>query len=414
MGGRLRLAEGAPKVDPGGLCMLVLAFFAFLFLSGAPSGAGETLSARDVRIAGDATRTRVVIDFNAETELRWMLLRGPHRLVIDLPETRFALDPSKLRPHGLIRSIEHGRAGEGARIVMAIEGPFVVERAEMVEAASGTGASLSLDIAAAGEGAFEAALAEQALTTAATVNADKAGRVPPAADKPAKRFTVVIDPGHGGDDGGARGVGGSVEKDVTLAFSQQLARALRSGGQYEVRLTRETDVFLRLDERVRIARQLDADLFLSVHADTIRYKNIRGATVYTVSDTASDAEAQALADRENLSDRLAGIEIPDENHEVADILVDLIRRETHAFSVNFARTLVGELGETVGLINNPHRFASFRVLKAPDVPSVLVELGYLSNEKDEAQLLDPEWRTRAVGSITSAISQFAASRAAGR
>ena len=132
-----------------------------------------------------------------------------------------------------------------------------------------------------------------------------------------------------------------------------------------------------------------------------------------MSDTASDAEAQALADRENVADRIGGIDIPEENHEVADILVDLIRRETHAFSVSFARTLVGELGDTVGLINNPHRFAGFRVLKAPDVPSVLVELGYLSNEKDEAQLLDPEWREKAVGSIASAISAFAASRAAG-
>jgi N-acetylmuramoyl-L-alanine amidase len=414
MGGRLRLAEGAPRDDLGTVFACILAVFAVLLLCAMPANAAEPLSARDFRIAGDETKTRIVIDFSAEPDLRWLLLRGPHRLVIELPETRFALDPSLLRAHGLIRTIDHGRAGEGARIVIATKGPFVVDRAEVVPNGPGEGARLSLDLVAAGDAAFEAALAEQALTTAATVNPDKSGRVPSNGGAAEERFTIVIDPGHGGDDGGARGIGGSVEKDVTLAFAQQLAGALRSAGRYDVRLTRESDVFLRLDERVRIARQLDADLFISVHADTIRYKNIRGATVYTVSDTASDAEAQALADRENLSDRLAGIEIPDENHEVADILVDLIRRETHAFSVSFARTLVGELGETVGLINNPHRFARFRVLKAPDVPSVLVELGYLSNEKDEAQLLDPEWRTRAVGSITSAISQFAASRAAGR
>ena len=177
-------------------------------------------------------------------------------------------------------------------------------------------------------------------------------------------------------------------------------------------MTRTTDEFLRLDDRVRIARENGADLFISIHADTIRFKDIRGATVYTVSDKASDAEAQALADRENLSDQLAGVDVGAENHEVADILVDLIRRETHAFSISFARTLVGELSDSVGLINNPHRFAGFKVLKAPDVPSVLVELGYLSNAKDEEQLRSPEWRSKAVTSISNAITAFAASRAA--
>ena len=175
-------------------------------------------------------------------------------------------------------------------------------------------------------------------------------------------------------------------------------------------MTRETDEFLRLDDRVRIARQHEADLFISIHADTIRLKGIRGATVYTVSDKASDAEAQALADRENLSDQLAGIEIEEENHEVADILIDLIRRETHGFSIRFARSLVGELSTRVGLINNPHRSAGFKVLKAPDVPSVLVELGYLSNAKDEEQLLSAEWRGKAAASISNAIALFASAK----
>jgi N-acetylmuramoyl-L-alanine amidase len=201
-----------------------------------------------------------------------------------------------------------------------------------------------------------------------------------------------------------------VEKAITLAFALELKAKLSASGAYDVFMTRESDEFLRLDDRVRIARQHDADLFISVHADTISQKGIRGATVYTVSDKASDAEAQALADRENLSDRLAGIEIEEENHEVADILVDLIRRETHNFSIGFARSLVGELSSAVGLINNPHRSAGFRVLKAPDVPSVLVELGYLSNPKDEAQLRDPDWRGKAADCIARAIDAFAAGR----
>ena len=202
-----------------------------------------------------------------------------------------------------------------------------------------------------------------------------------------QRFTVVIDPGHGGIDGGAEGLNGTIEKNVTLAFATELRDKLAAIGKYDVFMTRDTDEFLRLDDRVRIARQHEADLFISIHADTISVKGIRGATVYTVSDKASDAEAQALADRENLSDQLAGMEIKNENKEVTDILIDLIRRETHSFSMSFAHTLVGQLSTSVGLINNPHRSAGFKVLKAPDVPSVLVELGYLSNAKDEAQLL---------------------------
>jgi N-acetylmuramoyl-L-alanine amidase len=140
-------------------------------------------------------------------------------------------------------------------------------------------------------------------------------------------------------------------------------------------------------------------------------KSLRGATVYTVSDKASDPEAQALADRENLSDQFAGMEIKDDSQEVTDILIDLIRRETHSFSMSFAHTLVGQLSSTVGLINNPHREAGFRVLKAPDIPSVLVELGYLSNPKDEAQLLDPAWRDKAAQSITNAVALFARAHA---
>jgi N-acetylmuramoyl-L-alanine amidase len=222
----------------------------------------------------------------------------------------------------------------------------------------------------------------------------------------------MIDPGHGGIDSGAESLSGIKEKDLTLAFGQELRDRLAQEKNIKVLMTRDDDTYLRLSERVRIARQHEADLFISIHADTIRLKGIRGATVYTVSDKASDAEAQALAERENLSDQLGGIEVKVDSPEVADILFDLIRRETHSFSMSFANTLVGELSTTVGLINNPHRFAGFKVLRAPDVPSVLVELGYLSNPEDEAQLLNPEWRDKAASSIINAISAFASAKAA--
>lgn len=367
--------------------------------------------ATSYKMAGDAVKMRVVIDFDREPEPKWFLLRGPYRLVLDLPATRLALDPAELKARGLIRSVRYGPLADGAsRLVIATKGPFQVDKLDVLRNEDGSGWRLAVDLSAASAREFEAALADQALSTGATAarKGERVGSGPISA--PAHRFTVVIDPGHGGVDGGAEGVSGTVEKDVTLGFSRLLRDKLAAVGKYDVFMTRDSDVYLRLDDRVRIARQHEADLFISVHADTIAVKSLRGATVYTVSDKASDAEAQALADRENLSDRFAGLEIKADSAEVTDILIDLIRRETHSFSLSFARTLVGQLSNTVGLINNPHREAGFRVLKAPDVPSVLVELGYLSNAKDEAQLLSSDWRDKAAESIVKAIGKFAEAR----
>jgi N-acetylmuramoyl-L-alanine amidase len=357
---------------------------------------------------------RLVIQFDREPEPNWFLLRGPHRLVIDFPETNFVIAPADLKAKGLISAVRYGNIGEGkTRLILTSNGPFEVEKLHVVNNETEPGFRLMADIVAASEKKFEAALSAQVETTSSTSATPKGDRLKKAAaPNQNKRFTVVLDPGHGGIDGGAEGLKGTVEKSVTLAFATELKEKLAATGEYDVFMTREKDEFLRLDERVRIARQYDADLLISIHADMIRLKDIRGATVYTVSDKASDAEAKATADRENLSDQLAGIEIEEENHEVSDILVDLIRRETHNFSIRFARSLVGELSSSIEMINNPHRFAGFRVLKAPDVPSVLVELGYLSNPKDEEQLLDASWRGKAIDGIASAIATFASAKTA--
>ena len=390
------------------LCCFFLTLFIFLPLQ----ASAAPLEAKAYKMAGDATHMRVVMQFDREPDLRWFLLRGPHRLVIDLPETNFSVDPRELKARGLVAGVRFGNVGEGrSRLILSAKGPFAVERVEVLENEKSAGYRLVADIAASSDRVFDEALAEQTQTTGSTQATKKTDRLGQVAQRAAgKRFTIVIDPGHGGIDGGAEGVNGTVEKAVTLAFATELKKKLEQTGPYNVFLTREKDEFLRLDERVRIARQHEADLFISIHADTIRLKGIRGATVYTVSDKASDAEAAALAVRENLSDQLAGIEIEEENHEVADILVDLIRRETHTFSMRFARSLVGELSTAVELINNPHRSAGFKVLRAPDVPSVLVELGYLSNAKDEAQLLDPDWRGKAAERISAAVALFAAEK----
>ncbi len=257
---------------------------------------------------------------------------------------------------------------------------------------------------------FEAALAIQAQTTGATVSTDKGDRVATvpkvAAAKPDHRFTIVLDPGHGGIDGGAEGLNGTVEKNVTLAFARGLVERLNREPGIKAVLTREDDRFLSLSERVQIAREKRANLFVSLHADTLQQNSIRGATVYTISDNASDGLAAALAKRENLSDEIAGIKLGDEPAEVADILLDLTRRETQAFSIAMARSVVGAFEGQIGLINNPHRYAGFRVLQAPDVPSILLELGFLSNPEDEKLLLDEAWRAKVADLLAVAVRRY--------
>ncbi|MCA0031605.1 N-acetylmuramoyl-L-alanine amidase [Mesorhizobium sp. B263B2A] len=395
----------------GAFCFLLLVVCSPL--SPVANAADAPLVAKGYKMAGDATKMRIVMEFDREPDIKWFLLRAPNRLVIDLANTRLAIDAKDLKPRGLVRGVRLGELGDGvSRLILTGKGPFAVDKLDVLKDEDGTGYRIAIDMSAASAREFDAALANQALTTGSTVSTDKGGRVGTGpVSNPGHRFTVVIDPGHGGVDGGAEGLNGTIEKNVTLAFATELRDKLAAAGKYDVFMTRDSDEYLRLDDRVRIARQHEADLLISIHADTISVKGIRGATVYTVSDKASDPEAQALADRENLSDQFAGMVIKDDKKEVTDILIDLIRRETHTFSMSFAHTLVGQLSTSVGLINNPQRSAGFKVLKAPDVPSVLVELGYLSNAKDEAQLLNADWRDKAAQSITNAVALFASARA---
>ncbi|GHD08840.1 N-acetylmuramoyl-L-alanine amidase [Tianweitania populi] len=406
-----RIFEGVRTTLNGAVLALGLG----LALSIAQPATAKPLELRDLAIAGDSLKTRMLFSLDVEAEPKLMLLRSPHRLVIDLPEARFRFDEKALKPRGLITGIKYGPIGEGmSRIVVSAKGPFKIVDFNMLANEEKAGNRMVLDLEAASEQLFDAALAEQATSTGSTTPSLPKNAEEQTTQKAEKRFTVVIDPGHGGIDGGANGLSGTVEKDITLAFSRELRDQLAKVGDLDIILTRDGDQFLRLDERVRFAREKNADLFISIHADTIRLKGISGATVYTVSDRASDAASAALATRENLSDQLAGIKIEDEDHQIADILVDLIRRETHSFSMSFAKTLVGELKQSVTMINNPHRMAGFRVLRAPDVPSVLIELGYLSNESDEKHLLDSEWRSKAAKGIVDAVVQFAGPRIGSR
>lgn len=402
---KLRRACRASPHVLASLIWIALALFSMPAMA-APAEPAQT--AREYRMVGDATRMRIMLQFDREPELKWFLLKNPHRLVIDLDSTRFLVDPDALEPRGLVSNVRYGHVGEGqSRVIIEARGPFQVERIDVTRNEDGSGYRLVGDVVASSHEQFDAALREQIELTGSTA-LDKAGRLARQADEQDNRFVIALDPGHGGIDTGAEGVSGTIEKDLTLSFSNELKALLEASGRYRVIMTRDEDIFVRLDERVRIAREHGAKLFLSIHADTIRYKGLRGATVYTVADRASDEEAAAFAARENLADAAAGMEAETEASHVVDILADLMRRETQGFSVRFARSLLGALEDTTGLIKNPHRSAGFRVLRAPDVPSVLLELGYLSNKDDEAQFRDVEWRRKAAVSIKSAIDKFVA------
>lgn len=376
----------------------LLALIFGLLIPLAAAAAEGPLQASDLRMAGDASRARIVVELSDEPALNWSLLRSPYRLVVELPATEFRFRDEALEPISLITEVRHGAAGSSrARLVFTMDGPFAVETAEILKNETSPGYRLVVDLVAASEREFEQALAGQIATTGATGTAGSGT---------ADRVTIVLDPGHGGIDAGATGVTGTLEKTITLAFALELKAALEKNERYEVHLTRDRDIFLRLDERVRIARRKEADLFISIHADAIRHRSVRGATVYTVSDSASDAASAAKAIRENLADEVGGYSVEAPSDAVSDILVDLVRRETQRFSLRFAKALVSGLSEEILMINNPHRYAGFRVLRAPDIPSVLLELGYLSNPKDEGLLRDADWRAQASEGISAAISKF--------
>ena len=217
---------------------------------------------------------------------------------------------------------------------------------------------------------------------------------------------VILDPGHGGKDPGAIGVSGTYEKVIALATAGELQRLLARAGQYRVDLTRTRDVFIPLEERVRIAQRKGAALFVSMHADALADHSVRGASVYTLAGTASDAQTAALAQRENSADRFGGPAYRNAPPEVARILASLVRRETRVGSARMAHNVVASLGEEVPLLTNPARHAGFVVLKAADIPSVLVEMGFMSNRADEAALRKRSHRVKVAMAMKQAVDAY--------
>jgi N-acetylmuramoyl-L-alanine amidase len=372
--------------------------------------------ATDTRVGGDDNLTRFVVDFSRKVDLRAFTLADPYRVVIDLPQVTFNLPPKTGETgRGLVKAFRFGLVMQGgSRIVLDVNKPVKVEKAFALEAQGGQPARLVLDLVATDRDSFMRNLAAE---NRAQPPSATGGITQGVADarRGDTRPIVVIDPGHGGIDNGTIASTGVMEKQIVLDFAMALRERLEQSGRYRVVMTRTDDSFIPLADRVRMARIRQAALFISIHADALKKGEgeAQGATVYTLSETASDAEAARLAENENRADVIAGIDLSHESSEVADILIDLAQRETKAFSMQFAKSLVANMRKVAKMHKNPLKSAGFKVLKAPDVPSVLIELGYVSSESDLKQITSGTWQAKTAASIAQAVDTYLGTRTAG-
>jgi N-acetylmuramoyl-L-alanine amidase len=369
-----------------------------------PSGAAVAIGAELGPGANGATK--LTLTLSKAIEARAFVMERPDRAVIDLAEVNFQLGPEAGRNReGVVASFRYGLFAPGrSRIVVDLAQPATVGRIETATRPRDGAVLLSIEFQRADRDAFRRA----AVASDPSPAIRKAATVPEPADA---RPLIMIDAGHGGTDPGAIAVTGVFEKDIVFAFAQALVARLEAGGRYRVRMTRDRDVFVPLSERVRLAREASADLLVSIHADSISSApQVRGATIYTGSERATDSESAKLAERENRADASAGTETVEGPAQVADILQELTLRETRSFSSGFAKGLMAQLGPVMELSPKPHREAGFKVLRSPDVPSVLVELGYLSSKRDLDLLQSEAWRADVTGGMAKAIDAFFGNR----
>lgn len=390
---------------------LVLSIYSLI---GVPAVAQDTGNATpivdSVQAQVNSTLTTLRFIVSADVTIESAVLDAPDRIILDWPEVSFQNRPLEAPKNvGVIKSLRAGTISHGrSRVVIELREPALPVNIRSELAYSGAARAILVDLKPVPRDRFTAQALERRQQTARTEG--KSAPVP-LAETGDQRPLIVIDPGHGGPDLGATGVTGIFEKDIVLSFSRELARKLKAVGEFRVAMTRERDVFVPLDERVKFARARGAALFLSIHADTLSdNSSVRGLTVYTGSDRASDPESARLAESENRSDTAAGLDTTVNTEAVTDILGDLMMRETHAHSALFARTIVGQMTNAAKLNKNPIRSAGFRVLRAPDIPSALLELGYISSPSDIELLTSVGWTDRATDRLVGAVMQFFESR----
>jgi len=386
-----------PGVLFGFLLVLLMIFMAF-------EATVQAAAVKAVRFGENGGKTRLVLDLDEQIPYSYFLLSDPYRVVIDLPQVSWDFEGSGVgNGLGLVEDYRYGQYQPGtSRMVLDLKDPAEVEKIFLLPPQSGYTYRLVIDLNPVRREEYLAAMNAKPRETPAYK--------PPIGDSqplpmPSKR-TIVLDAGHGGVDPGTIGAKGQREKDIVLATAREVKRQLESTGNYRVLLTRDSDIYIPHRQRFEYARNAGADLFISIHADAIDNKKVRGATVYTLSETSSDKEAAALARKENKSDLIAGVDLRGESADVANILVDLAMRETMNYSARFAGYLVPELSKEVLLRQNSHRFAGFLVLKAPDVPSVLLEIGYLSNNDDAKQMTSSDGREKIARAISGAVENY--------
>lgn len=379
--------------------------------------------ARAIALEGDEQQSTVIVTLSRVTSYDVQLLESPPRLVIDLAGLEFRLPPGAGQEgRGLVQRFRAGLLAPGqARIVLDLAGPARVVRSETEPRRGARPPRLVVDLAATDAATF-AALARTPVADGSRLKArifdDQ--KVRPGGGVRTGLPVIVIDPGHGGVDPGAIGPKNTYEKNVVLGVARRLRDVLKATGRYEVILTRNSDTFVSLAARVELSQRNGADLFISLHADALAHvpgnDSVRGATIYTLSERASDEAARLLAEKENAADILAGVEEASTptGEEVKGILFDLMRRETANFSAELAGLLVENLRSRVTLTRETHRSAAFQVLRQPQAPAVLIELGYLSNAADEQLLTSAAWQKKIAEGVATSVERYFARRVAGK
>lgn len=369
------------------------------------------------RFGEEPDRTRFIVELSDPVPMRAFTLATPDRVVIDMPAVAWRLENAP-RPSGLgaVRGYRYGLFRSGnSRFVIDLAAPVMVREPVVLPPENGYGYRVVIDLLPTTQAKYDQTAGWPADLKAREAAAEElATRAPEreAVGRTSQKKVIVIDPGHGGIDSGTNGINGMMEKDLVLDEGLKLARALEQNG-YVVHMTRDSDIYVPLSERVRIARSWHADLFISLHADSNPDASVSGLSIYTLSERGSDREAAALARKENQSDIVAGVDLSGADSEVAPILIDLAQRDTLNRSTRFALSALEHLQSATDVLpRDPHRSAGFVVLKAPDVPAVLIELGYLSNEEDAARMESSLWRDRVAQAIASAVDRQFSTQAA--